>query len=203
MELAREIHKLAGAAMMPLVLLVPFGLNPGAPTSAHIAFAHTATKPIRPAQLCEHAGARPAQLENRRSHPALPPETDATPCRAFSVAHPFVRRQHHQPEGRLHILQQCGYQPDLAANGREALDALDRKPYDLVFMDLMMPEMDGLEATRAIRERQKSGAHPNYQPRILIVAMTAHAMQSDRRNALKPAWTTISPSRCARKTFET
>jgi len=52
-------------------------------------------------------------------------------------------------------------------------------------MDLMMPEMDGLEATRAIRERQKNpAAHPNYGSRILIVAMTAHAMQSDRDNCL-------------------
>ena len=83
------------------------------------------------------------------------------------------------------ILQTIGYQPDLAGNGREALDALDKKPYDLIFMDVMMPEMDGLEATRAIRERQKDGAaHPNYQPRIIIVAMTAQAMQGDREKCL-------------------
>jgi two-component system sensor histidine kinase/response regulator len=52
-------------------------------------------------------------------------------------------------------------------------------------MDVMMPEMDGLEATRAIRERQKDGAaHPNYQSRIIIVAMTAQAMQGDREKCL-------------------
>ncbi|MGO8835991.1 MAG: response regulator, partial [Limisphaerales bacterium] len=83
------------------------------------------------------------------------------------------------------ILQTIGYQPDLAGNGREALDALDKKPYDLIFMDVMMPEMDGLEATRVIRERQKNGAtHPNYQSRIVIVAMTAQAMQGDREKCL-------------------
>ena len=83
------------------------------------------------------------------------------------------------------ILQQIGYQPDLAGNGREALDALEQKPYDLVFMDVMMPEMDGLEATRAIRERQKnSAAHPNFSSRITVIAMTAHAMQGDRENCL-------------------
>jgi CheY-like chemotaxis protein len=83
------------------------------------------------------------------------------------------------------ILQSIGYQADLAANGREALDALDKKPYDLIFMDVLMPEMDGLEATRAIRERQKDGvAHPNYQSRIIIVAMTAQAMQGDREKCL-------------------
>jgi CheY-like chemotaxis protein len=83
------------------------------------------------------------------------------------------------------ILQSIDYQPDLAGNGREALDALDKKRYDLIFMDVMMPEMDGLEATRAIRERQKDGvAHPNYQSRIIIVAMTAQAMQGDREKCL-------------------
>ncbi len=83
------------------------------------------------------------------------------------------------------ILRQLGYTCDLAANGREGLEALDRRHYDLVFMDLMMPEMDGLAATRAIRERQNdAAAHPNYSSRILIVAMTAHALQSDRERCI-------------------
>jgi CheY-like chemotaxis protein len=67
-------------------------------------------------------------------------------------------------------------------------------------MDLMMPEMDGLTATRNIRERQKDpAAHPNYSGRILIIAMTAHAQQSDKENASPPAWTIIWPSRSARR----
>ena len=82
-------------------------------------------------------------------------------------------------------MKQLGYQCDLAANGREGLEALDHQHYDLVFMDLMMPEMDGLTATRAIRERQKdAAAHPNYNSRILIIAMTAHALQSDRERCV-------------------
>ena len=77
-----------------------------------------------------------------------------------------------------------GYEPDLAVHGREALEALDRKPYDLIFMDVMMPEMDGLEATRAIREFQKAGGKANYNSRIIIVAMTAQAMQGDREKCI-------------------
>ncbi|HKW30971.1 MAG TPA: response regulator, partial [Verrucomicrobiae bacterium] len=84
----------------------------------------------------------------------------------------------------IRILQQLGYEPDLAANGQEALDALDRKPYDLIFMDVMMPEMDGLEATRAIREFQKAGGKSNFNSRIVIVAMTAQAMQGDREKCI-------------------
>jgi len=73
----------------------------------------------------------------------------------------------------------------LAGNGKLALEALDKQHYNMVFMDMMMPEMDGLEATREIRERQKNpAAHPNYQKQILIVAMTAHAMAADREKCL-------------------
>jgi CheY-like chemotaxis protein len=78
-----------------------------------------------------------------------------------------------------------GYQAHLAANGLEALAALDREPYDLVFMDVMMPEMGGLEATAIIRSRQKQKAQfPNYKSPIIIVAMTANAMQGDREKCL-------------------
>ncbi|HYF70113.1 MAG TPA: two-component regulator propeller domain-containing protein [Ohtaekwangia sp.] len=70
------------------------------------------------------------------------------------------------------VLTKLGYSPDKASHGREALNAVQAKHYDVVFMDVQMPDMDGLEATRQIRNR---GQH---QP--VIIAMTANAMQGDR-----------------------
>ena len=77
------------------------------------------------------------------------------------------------------LLEKRGHTVVVAGNGRQALEALERQPFDLVLMDVSMPEMDGLEATRAIRAAEKTtGAH------VPIIAMTAHAMKGDRERCL-------------------
>ena len=79
----------------------------------------------------------------------------------------------------LRLLEKCGHTVVVAANGKKALEALDKDSYDLILMDIQMPEMNGWEATRAIREREReSGGH------IPIVAMTAHAMKGDEEKCL-------------------
>jgi len=182
LALAMEIHKLPGAAMMPLVLLMPLGLHSDAPGSTHIVFAHTVNKPVKPAQFCEVLvrallSPKAAVRQQPTSKPGQP-LTERLPLSILLCDDNAINQK-----VAAHILQLLGYQPGLAANGREALDALDREPYNLIFMDVMMPEMDGLEATRAIRERQKAGA-TNYHSSIVIVAMTAQAMQGDREKCL-------------------
>jgi signal transduction histidine kinase/ActR/RegA family two-component response regulator len=77
------------------------------------------------------------------------------------------------------LLTKQGHTVDVVSNGREALEALDRRRYDLVLMDAEMPEVDGWAATAAIREREASG-----QARLPIVAMTAHAMAGDEARCL-------------------
>jgi CheY-like chemotaxis protein/anti-sigma regulatory factor (Ser/Thr protein kinase) len=184
LALAMEIHKLSGAEMMPLVLLMPLGLHSDAPGSTHIVFAHTVNKPVKPAQLCETlVRALLSPKAAVRQQPTARPGQPLTERLPLSILLCDDNAINQKVAAR--ILQSIGYQPDLAGNGREALDALDKKPYDLIFMDVMMPEMDGLEATCAIRERQKdAAAHPNYQSRIIIIAMTAQAMQGDREKCL-------------------
>jgi CheY-like chemotaxis protein len=77
------------------------------------------------------------------------------------------------------LLGKRGYQVSLAADGLEALAAFDRELFDLILMDMQMPNMDGLEATRRIRDRELPGDR-----RIPIIALTANAMQSDRERCL-------------------
>jgi CheY-like chemotaxis protein/HPt (histidine-containing phosphotransfer) domain-containing protein len=81
----------------------------------------------------------------------------------------------------LAILKKLGCRADVVANGREALEALRILPYDLVFMDCQMPEMDGYEATRRIRD-PRSGVRNHEVP---VVAMTAHAMKGDQEKCLE------------------
>ncbi|HEY1490818.1 MAG TPA: response regulator, partial [Verrucomicrobiae bacterium] len=184
LALASEIRRLPGTAMLPIVLLMPLGARADASNDSHLAFAHSVTKPVKPAQLYEaieralfSLKTAPVQATPACSEPSL---SGRIPLQILLVDDNDVNQK-----VAARILSQIGYKPDLAENGRKALDALDKKTYDLVFMDMMMPEMDGLEATRNIRERQKNpAAHPTYGSRIIIVAMTAHAMQSDREKCL-------------------
>jgi CheY-like chemotaxis protein len=75
------------------------------------------------------------------------------------------------------LFELLGYRTDLVANGLEAIEAFKRKSYNLIFMDVQMPEMDGYEATRLIKERwRKDGP--------IIIAMTANAMQGDKEKCL-------------------
>ena len=185
LRLAGEIRKLPAGQTMPLVLLTSVGVRPESPEFASAGLAGCLAKPIKPAQLQELlrrvlSGAKPAAptaLVSAKLDGAL---ASRLPLRLLVCDDNVVNQK-----VALRLLQQMGYRADVAANGREALEALDRQLYDFIFMDVMMPEMDGLEATRPIRERQKQPAQfPNYKSPLIIVAMTASAMYGDREKCL-------------------
>jgi CheY-like chemotaxis protein len=89
-----------------------------------------------------------------------------------------------EPVNRIYTvraLQKLGHRVETAADGREALAMLGREPYDLVLMDIQMPRLNGLEATRRIRSGQVEGV----SPAMPVVALTAYAMDGDRQKGLE------------------
>jgi CheY-like chemotaxis protein len=184
--LANEIRKLPNAVTLPLVLLTSMGVRTDDPAFTKAAFASCLTKPLKPTQLFEaivrviSGTAKPAGKPSAGPAKLDPGLAARLPLRVLLCDDNAINQK-----VAVRLLQQMGYRPDQAADGVQALAQLDRQPYDLVFMDVMMPEMDGLEATRQIRERQKDIArYPNYKSPIIIVAMTASAMQGDREKCI-------------------
>jgi CheY-like chemotaxis protein len=116
-----------------------------------------------------------------------------TTCDSLKSAH-FDQKEHSLPTSPLkillaednavnqkvmiRILQRLGYGADIASNGLKVLEALTKQKYDLIFMDMQMPEMDGIEATQRICQLYPISIRPH------IIAMTANAMPSDRQACL-------------------
>ena len=182
--LAQKIRQLPGTAALPLVLLTSMGVRSDTPAFSTVSFASCLTKPTKPSQLQEVlirvvSGAKPAAKK------AAPGKLDPSlamrlPLRVLLCDDNLINQK-----VAVRLLQQMGYRADVANNGAEGLQAIDRKPYDMIFMDVQMPEMDGIEATRQIRERQKNpAANENFKAVIAIVAMTANAMQGDREKCI-------------------
>ena len=187
LKLASEIRKLPDRATMPLVLLASIGVHSDHPDFARASIAGCLTKPIKPAQLREIL-LRAVSKSRPAAHQAAVPSAKLDPTFAsrFPLRVLLCDDNIVNQKVASRLLQQMGYRADLAANGLEALAALDRQPYDLIFMDVMMPEMGGLETTRLMRERQQQPSQfPNYKLSIKIVAMTASAMQGDREKCLE------------------
>ena len=132
-------------------------------------------KPVKQSELLHtiaavlaHTGPE-APRERKRTKPAL------SQLRILVAEDNAVNR-----ELMVHLLSRRGYTVKVVANGKAALDALDKGSFDLVLMDIQMPVMGGLEVTAVIRERERTvGGH------LPIIATTAHAMASDRERALK------------------
>jgi CheY-like chemotaxis protein len=183
--LAAEIRKLPNRGELPLIFLTSIGARMGKADASAVSAGNYLPKPVKPAQLCQTllrvvCGAKPIAKKAPVRATLDPTLANRLPLRVLLCDDNAINQK-----VALRLLQQMGYQADLAANGLEALAALDREPYDLIFMDVMMPEMGGLEAASVIRQRQKQRSQfPNYKSSIIIVAMTANAMQGDREKCL-------------------
>jgi CheY-like chemotaxis protein len=142
-------------------------------------FAARLGKPLRQSQLFDTLVTLLVQDAAPR-HPAPPPKPriDAEMASHHALRILLAEDNVVNQKVALRLLQQMGYRADLASNGLEAIDCVARQTYDVVLMDVQMPEMDGLEASRRITARWPAGHRPR------IIAMTANAMQGDREICL-------------------
>ncbi|NER04998.1 MAG: response regulator [Okeania sp. SIO3C4] len=176
LTLAAEIRKLPGLETLPLVMLTSIGCPRGDKKSLQACL----NKPIKPDQLYDVLmqifANQVVKMKNQVDIKIDSNLAHRLPLRILLAEDNVVNQK-----VALSMLARMGYRSDVVSDGLEVLMALERVPYDLVLMDVQMPEMDGLEATQHICE--KYGNELDKRP--AIVAMTAGAMEGDREICLQ------------------
>ena len=177
-ELAAGLRE-RGLDSVPLILLTSLGRRESGPRAA--LFDAQLTKPIKPSPLYDaviEQLSRTSEVETSpvagTAEPAPAQLADERPMRVLVAEDNLVNQK-----VAAGLLGRLGYRCDLVGNGLEAVESLRRQDYDIVFMDVQMPELDGLAAT----ERIRAELDPDRQP--WIVAMTANALEGDRERCLE------------------
>ena len=179
LALTSEIRQHTTGRYLPILLLSSIRagsdelrpLPPGTAISIH--------KPIRPAQLLDAlCRALSVQVQREKKAPAAP-ALDASLARRLPLRVLLADDNPINQKVGLSVLHKLGYEADIATNGLEVLKALDQRAYDILFLDVQMPEMDGLEAARQICQKWSGDKRPR------IIAMTGNALIGDREKCLQ------------------
>jgi PAS domain S-box-containing protein len=174
LDLARRIREQPALRDTTLLLLTSAALVPEGARDPGLRIAACLLKPVKQSELLEAIqGALRLPAPQADALPPAPPP--AAPALRVLLAedNPVNQRL------ALRLLEKQGHKVEVVATGVAALEALERGTFDVVLMDVQMPEMDGLEATRRYRQREGQGR------RVPIIAMTAHAMKGDRERCLQ------------------
>ncbi|MBX7151838.1 PAS domain S-box protein [bacterium] len=177
--LGMEIRKWRNKRVLPLIMLSSLGHNDKRIASSKNIFSAIISKPVKQSVLWDTI----VQTLSSDQPDTLYSKTDLTLDRELSKSLPLriLLAEDNVINQKLavRVFEKMSYAIDIAVNGLEVLDALKTKSFDIVFMDVQMPEMDGLEATRKIIRTYS----PHQRP--IIIAMTANAMQGDRERCLE------------------
>ncbi len=180
LQLADRIRRTPETARLPLLVLSSGGLPGEAARCQELGVARFLLKPVKQSDLLEAMAAaaqspRPT-VPPKPAEPAPPIDLAVTGTLRILLAEDNVVNQ----RLAIRLLERRGHAVVLATNGLEAIAAVEREAFDLVLMDVQMPEMGGFEASRHIREREQgTGRH------LPMIAMTAHAMKGDRERCLE------------------
>ena len=177
-ELAREIRRLSQGAQLPVLLLSSSRLRGDDTRPAEVGISVFVHKPIRPAQLLDAlCRALSVQIQREKKAPSAP-SLDSTLAQRMPLRVLLADDNLINQKVGLSVLQKLGYRADVAHNGLEVIKALEERAYDVFFLDVQMPEMDGLEAARQISQRWTRDKRP------VIIAMTGNALMGDREKCL-------------------
>jgi signal transduction histidine kinase/DNA-binding response OmpR family regulator len=167
----------------PLVMLTSWGRRGDAARVKEIGFSAYLTKPVKHSQLFDCLvtvlGEGSGRAKQDKKPPLVTRHTLAEAKRRVRIL--LVEDNIVNQKLAVRLLEKMGYRSDAVGNGKEAVEALEMVPYDVVLMDVQMPEMDGYEATRVIRNPQSKVQNHD----VPIVAMTANAMKGDRERCLE------------------
>ena len=204
LSLAKRIRQDSEISHIPLILLTTLGKRGEGKLAQQAGFNGYLTKPIRHHQLqqslqmvlgshqqtASSTSSRSSELITRHSVEEAQAQTQVK----ILLAEDNIVNE----KVAVRMLQRIGYRVDVVKNGQEAVEAIGRTSYDLVLMDCQMPEMDGLEATRNIREAENVKREakdkispdavpltPHENPRVPIIALTANALPGDRQTCLE------------------
>lgn len=174
--LAQEIRQLPSYAMMPLIMLSSIGHKPL--RSGQNLFAAHATKPIKVAALRKIVQSVCASFLPATTNGYEQTEITDVTFQEKSLRILLAEDNEINQKVALGMLSQLGFQADVAVNGLQAIQALENQAYDVILIDIQMPEMDGLETTQYIRAHWPTSQQPH------IIAMTANAVNGDRERFL-------------------
>ncbi|MBW4574787.1 MAG: response regulator [Aphanothece sp. CMT-3BRIN-NPC111] len=188
LNLAKKIRALPGYQKLPLVMLTSLDSLDFGKEVEDIKFAACLNKPVKQSQIYNALSGmltrQPIKVQVISN--LVSSRTNSTPTTLaphFAQQHPLrilvAEDDRVNQLVAMSLLQQLGYQANVAGNGVEVLEALHRHPYDVVFMDVHMPIMDGLSATKRIIIESSGNSRPR------IIAMTANAMQGDKEKCLE------------------
>lgn len=178
MTLARRIREIPDIVQFPIVILTSLGRKEDAAVLQELNIKKFLNKPIKQSQLFDSLmnvlSDSPQLFRKPEKHYSVDVQLgERNPLRLLLGEDNAVNQR-----VAIRMLERLGYRADVAANGYEVIEAMNVIHYDLIFMDVHMPEMDGLEASRALNDLYSAGDRP------IIIAMTANAMQGDREICL-------------------
>ncbi|MCF8305150.1 MAG: PAS domain S-box protein [Ignavibacteriales bacterium] len=179
LELAKKLHSLLGKKLSPIVFVTSYSFTESEKNEAMNYYTAHLTKPIKQSQLFDvlHYIFFSETGNMIRQEEEMVLKTGQSFAQKFPMRILIAEDNPVNQKFVLHVLKKIGYTADVAGDGKEVLDLLAQKKYDLIFMDIQMPVMDGFESTRVIINK-----YGDLRPKI--IALTANALKDDREKCL-------------------